>query len=220
MQNISVVEYESESKELRSNLWTFCIYPESMPKNYLDVINGFMIPTLLSPLHDADLNGNGMEKKAHMHVMMHFGSRANKSYNQVMKFVEKLNGCPCEVVHNSVGMIRYFIHRDNPEKHQYNLEDIKSFFGFQYLEAFENNYTDESRLFQFLEDLCEDNKVYNYYQLTLILKKMGLINELNFLRRHSTHIRYFLTDKYQVLKRQNMITTIEDEFIKSCVQKS
>lgn len=221
MQNTSVVEYESESKQLRSNLWTFCIYPDdSLPDNYLQIINNFHIPTLLSPVHDADISGNGMEKKKHIHVMMHFGSRANKSYDQVMKYVEKLGGCPCEVVHNSVGMIRYFIHKDNPEKSQHSkdmdrnwtLEDIKSFCGFEYLPAFEDNTTDENRYFNFLEEFCEDNQVYNYYQLTLLLKKHNMINELNFLRRHSTHIRFYLTDKYQVLRRLGMISSLDESF--------
>lgn len=217
MENISVIEYESQSKELRSNLWTFCIYPEdSLPDNYLTIINSWAIPTLLSPVHDSDLNGNGMEKKKHIHVMMHFGARANKSYKQVMRFVNQLNGCPCEVVQNSVGMIRYFIHKDNPEKHQYKLEDMKSFFGFEYLEAFETS-TDENKIYSFLEDFCEDNCVYNYYQLTLYLKQHNYLTELNFLRRHSMHIRYFLTDKYQIWKRQDKL---RDSQILDCVEKN
>lgn len=213
MQNISEIQYVSESQELRSNTWTFCVYPDdSLPSNYLEIINGWGVATLLSPVHDSDLNGNGMEKKKHIHVMLYFGKGANKSYKQVMKFVERLHGCPCEVVHNSVGMIRYFIHRDNPEKYQYRLEDLKSFFGFQYLEAFENNATDENAYYDFLEDYCEDNMIYNYYQLTISLKRHGLKNELNFLRRHSTHIRYVLTDKYQILKRLDKLTNEDKLF--------
>lgn len=214
MQNIAEIEYQSDSKDLRSNTWTFCVYPDdSLPDDYLTIINNFGIPCLLSPIHDSDVNGNGMEKKKHIHVMLYFGKGANKSYKQVMKYVEKLHGCPAEVVHNSVGMIRYFVHRDNPEKFQYKVEDLKSFFGFEYLQAFENNATDENRLFSFLEDFCEDNQIYNYYQLTLYLKNHCLVNELNFLRRHSMHMRYFLTDKYQVVKRAGYLDSFEQGFI-------
>lgn len=212
MQNISVIEYESESKDIRSNLWTFCIYPDSWPENYLNIIDNWHIPVLISPLHDSDVNGNGMEKKPHIHVMIHFGARANKSYQQVMKYVEKLHGCPCEVVHNSVGMIRYFIHRDNPEKAQYKLEDLKAFCGFEYLEAFETS-TDENMLFAKLEDLIDTYSIFNYYQLVLNLKDLEMIQELNFLRRHSTHIRFLLTDKYQILKRANKVSEIEGQFL-------
>lgn len=220
MQNISVVEYVSESQELRSNTWTFCIYPESMPDNYLSIIGSWCIPTLLSPVHDCDLNGNGMEKKEHIHVLMYFGKGANKSYNQVMKFVDKLYGCPCEVVHNSVGLIRYFIHKDNPEKHQYSIDDMRSFFGFEYLSAFQNNLIDEDRYFTFIENFCEDNRIYNYYQLTLLLKKDNLLSELNFLRHHSTHIRFFLTDKYQIMKRLGMLQQLDESFAYPNVEKS
>lgn len=221
MQNISEIEYVSESKELRSNCWTFCIYPDdSLPENYLSIIDQWHIPVLLSPVHDSDVNGNGMEKKKHIHVMIYFGSGKNKSYPQVMKYVEKLNGCPAEVVHNTVGMIRYFVHRDNPEKHQYKIEDLKSFCCFQYLEAFENNATDENKYFNFIEEFCEDNQIYNYYQLTLKLKDCNLINELNFLRRHSTHIRFYLTDKFQVLKRLGYIQSLDEEFLIKEVEES
>lgn len=214
MQNISEIEYVSESEELRSNTWTFCIYPDrSLPKDYLSIIGSWCIPTLLSPVHDADVNGNGMEKIKHIHVMIYFGKGANKSYTQVMKFVEKLNGCPCEVVHNSVGLIRYFIHKDNPEKAQYSIDDMKSFFGFQYKEAFDNTIADEDIMYNFIEDFIEEHFVYNYYQLTKALKKHNMINELNFLRRHSIHIRSYLTDKYQILKRLDKLNNEDRLFI-------
>lgn len=213
MQNISEIEYVSESQELRSNTWTFCIYPDdSLPDNYLNIIDNWHIPVLISPVHDSDVNGNGMEKKKHIHVMIYFGKGQNKSYKQVMSYVEKLHGCPCEVVHNTVGMIRYFVHRDNPEKHQYDVQDLKAFCGFQYIEAFETLATDENQYFNFIENFCEDNKVYNYYQLTIILKDHGLINELNFLRRHSNHIRYYLIDKYQIYRRLGYISTLDEKF--------
>lgn len=213
MQNISDIEYVSESQDLRSNTWTFCIYPDcGLPCNYKEIIGSWCIPTLLSPVHDKDVNGNGMEKKKHIHVMMYFGKGANKSYLQVMKFVEKLDGCPCEVVHNSVGLIRYFVHKDNPEKHQYSVNDLQSFFGFKYKEAFDNNIADEDKMFDFLENFIEEHFCYNYYQLTTSLKKHNMINELNFLRRHSMHIRCYLTDKYQILKRLDKLTNEDKLF--------
>lgn len=221
MQNISEIEYVSDSQDLRSNTWTFCIYPDrGLPSNYKEIIGSWCIPTLLSPVHDSDVNGNGMEKVKHIHVMMYFGKGANKSYSQVMKFVEKLDGCPCEVVHNSVGLIRYFVHKDNPEKVQYDIKQMQSFFGFQYMEAFNNNIADEDLLFDFIENFIDDHFVYNYYQLTKSLKEHGMINELNFLRRHSMHIRYFLTDKYQILKRMDKLDDEKIKFNISEVEKN
>ena len=213
LQNISEIEYISDSQELRSNTWTFCIYPDdSAPDNYEKIISNWLIPVLMSPIHDKDINGNGMEKKKHIHLMLYFGKGANKSYKQVMKYVNQVNGCPCEVVHNSVGLIRYFIHKDNPDKFQYSISDLKSFYGFEYSQAFETS-NDENVLFDYIEKFCEDNRIYNYYQLTLILKRAGLINELNFLRRHSMHIRYYLTDKYQVMRRLGYLHDLDQNFI-------
>lgn len=207
MENFSEKWYDSESKELRSNCWTFCVYPsDSLPDNYLNIIDNWHIPTLLSPVHDSDKNGNGMEKKKHIHVFMYFGKGANKSFSQIMTFVKKLGGCQPEVVANSVGLIRYFVHKDNPEKAQYHIEDLKSFAGFEYLDAFETNFDDELR-YDFIESFIKDNDIHNIFVLVNMLKSQNLKNELNFLRRHTIYFDKYLNGLYQIhmaeLKNKN-----------------
>ena len=50
------------SKTIRSNTWACVFYPgDSAPVNYLDIINSFMLPVLLSPLHDPDKNNEVMD---------------------------------------------------------------------------------------------------------------------------------------------------------------
>ena len=214
MNNFSEKFYDSESKELRSNCWTFCIYPgDSLPDNYLNRIQNMHIPTLLSPVHDKDLNGNGMEKKKHIHVMMYFGKGANKSFNQVKKFVELLGGCQPEVVNNAPGLIRYFIHKDNPEKFQYSINDLMAFSGFEYLEAFENNYQD-SLIYDFIEDFIEDNSINNIVVLIRLLKKQNLRNELNFVRSHTIYFGKYLDGQYQLNKKAYIDKQLSDEYKK------
>lgn len=198
MENFSEKWYDSESKELRSNCWTFCVYPDdSLPENYLTIIDNWHVPVLLSPVHDMDKNGNGMEKKKHIHVFMYFGKGANKSFEQVKKYVMKLGGCQPEVVNNSVGMIRYFVHRDNPEKAQYKIDDLKAFAGFEFMDAFTNNY-DESLLYDFIEGFIKDNDIHNIYVLVNALKCGNLNNELNFLRKHTIYFDKYLNGLYQL----------------------
>ena len=194
------IEYESESQDLRSNCWTFCIYPgDSLPENYLNIIQNWHIPTLLSPVHDSDVNGNGMEKKKHIHVFMYFGKGANKSYDQVMKFVNKLHGCPCEVVNNSVGMIRYFIHADNPEKFQYDINDLVSTSGFRYMDAF-NDVSTEDQIYDAIETFIKDSEIHNYFVLINKMKEANMKTEVNFIRRHSIHVCKYLDGAYQTRK--------------------
>lgn len=204
MENFSEKFYDSESKELRSNCWTFCVYPDdSLPDDYLNIIQNWHVPTLLSPIHDKDKNGNGMEKKKHIHVFMYFGKGANKSFNQVMKFVKKLNGCQCEVVNNAPGLIRYFVHKDNPEKAKYSINDLVSLSGFEYLEAFENNYQQEL-IYDFVEDFITDNDIHNIVVLIRSLKKANLKNEVQFVRTHTIYFSKFLDGCYQLNKLKTL----------------
>lgn len=205
MDNFAEKFYDSESKEVRSNLWTFCIYPnDSLPENYLNIIQNWHIPTLLSPIHDADISGNGMEKKKHIHVMIYFGRGANKSFCQVSKYVKKLNGCQPESVGNGPGLIRYFIHRDNPEKAQrskgmnrdWNIYDIISFSGFEYLEAFDNANSDDI-IYESIESFITNNDIHNYFILVNLMKKANMKTEVSFIRRHSIHFVKYLDGSFQ-----------------------
>ena len=50
-------------KDPRTNLWAFLIYPDdSAPDNYLEIIQNWHIPTIISPLHEPDNNGDLEER--------------------------------------------------------------------------------------------------------------------------------------------------------------
>lgn len=112
----------NSKKDERTRNWTFVVYPESAPENWRELIDELHVPWVESPLHDKDINPNGELKKAHWHVMLMFSS--NKSYSQIREITMKLRSPNPQKVANAKGMIRYFAHLDNPEKHQYKKSDI------------------------------------------------------------------------------------------------
>lgn len=189
-------------KEKRSNLWICVLYPDSLPNNFLEIINSWHIPCALSPLHDKDKNADETEKKKHYHLMIDFGSGQNKSFNQVKEFTSQLNGTIPIICHNRFAMIRYFIHLDNSEKKQYNREDIILFSGFEIKDAF-SSYTNDSKIYDTLEKIIYDNMIYNYSVLVNYLRKHNFIVELDFLRRHSNHINYILNGYFQLIQKGN-----------------
>jgi hypothetical protein len=145
---------EKKKKEQRSNKWAFLLYKESAPENYLEVLDEFHVPYVLSPWHDKDVNrSTGEFKKAHKHGAFFFDSL--KSYSQVSDLIsDKLNGpAHIEVVMSPKGMYDYFTHAENPNKTPYNIEDIESGCGFE-LDKFlaENNPDLLLRIYEVLRD--------------------------------------------------------------------
>ena len=120
------------AKEQRSNKWTFLIYEESAPENYLDVLEDIHVPFVIQPWHDKDVNKEtGEVKKSHKHGAFYFSSL--KSYSQISELIkDKLNGpAHVEPVMSPKGMYDYFVHADNPDKTPYDINDIESGCGFE-----------------------------------------------------------------------------------------
>src|SRR5699024_6511144 len=118
---------KQKKKDERVRNWTFVVYPESAPENWREIVSELRTPWIESPLHDKDVNPDGELKKVHWHVMMMFSG--NKSFKQIESLTKKLNAPVPQKVANTKGMIRYFAHMDNPEKYQYNKNDIVAHCG-------------------------------------------------------------------------------------------
>lgn len=107
--------------------WTFIVYPDSAPANWRDVIDDLHIQWSASPLHEFDTNADGEIKKPHWHVGVFFDGV--KTYQQVLEITKKINATIPQKVASAKGLVRYFVHLDNPEKHQYSISDIESHGG-------------------------------------------------------------------------------------------
>lgn len=115
-------------KNVKKRYWAFVAYPESLPDNWLDILQATGLPFSLSPLHDKDTNATGDHKKAHYHVILCY--QGPTTFNSVKSLTERLN-CPIPQPLEAVrGYYRYFTHADNPEKAQYSEYEIRSFNGF------------------------------------------------------------------------------------------
>lgn len=118
--------------ERRSLYYACVLYPESVQKNWEDILQNHHVSYILSPLHDQDLDINNEYKKPHYHLMLLFESV--KSQEQAKDIFSSIGGVGCEVVKSLRGYARYFCHLDNPEKAQYKPEDVKVYGGYDYME--------------------------------------------------------------------------------------
>lgn len=155
-----------KKKEQRSNKWAFIFYQESVPENYLEILEEMHVPFVLSPWHDKDVNNvSGELKKAHKHGALYFDSL--KSYSQVSSLIsEKLNAPKhVEVVISPKGMFEYFTHAENPGKTTYQIEDIEWGCGFEL-----GNFLIEHNAGEFLNsiiDVIEENDFVEFEELVM-----------------------------------------------------
>ena len=117
-----------KKKDTRARHWSFIVYPESAPENWIELLKSQMFTFAVSPLHDKDLcespNSDGVRepKKSHYHVFMCFEGK--KSYEQVKTITDSLQATIPQAVVSAKGLIRYFVHKDDPNKYQYDIKDI------------------------------------------------------------------------------------------------
>lgn len=109
--------------------WTFLVYPESAPNNWVEILEVTGVPFSVSPLHEFDVDEVGELKKAHYHVILCFSGPT--TYNNVKKITDSLNSpIPLRIL-SVLGRYEYHTHQNNPEKYQYNVEDIRNYNGFK-----------------------------------------------------------------------------------------
>ena len=188
-------------KDNRARQWSFIGYPgESLPDNYAEILSDEMhLCWAESPVHDADLNGDGSEKKKHIHFALVFDGM--KSFDQVKEITDRLH-CPIpQRCRNLKGLLRYFIHMDNPEKHQYSVDDIKLHGGFEVDDIFKKSYSENRVILKEILDFCVDNNITDFCDLVEIVFKMDNNEWFDLLtNRNTLFISQYLKSRYMKYK--------------------
>lgn len=112
--------------------WTFLVYPESAPADWVSKLQATGLPVAISPLHDKDINPDGDPKKAHYHVIVCYSGPI--TYNVVLALTQSLGQPIPKPLEQVRGMYRYFTHMDNPEKYQYDSTGISCLNGFNIMD--------------------------------------------------------------------------------------
>lgn len=175
----------AERKDVRARTWTFLVYPESAPNNWRDILDGYHVPWIESPLHDKDVNPNdGKPKKAHWHIIMLFDGK--KSYEQVKEITDSINAPIPRNTANTKGLVRYLIHMDNPEKYQYQRKDIKCHSGADIDRYFELSMSSRTEILGEIEDFIIDNEIDNFADLIFYCRQHGETEWFDIVNNHNT----------------------------------
>lgn len=118
----------------RTRVWSFVVYPDSVPDGWIEALEKKGIQAAISPLHDQDLwdtddeqhnpeHKAGTPKKPHYHVILYYNGV--KTSKQVERDIAMFNGYSTPLpVPDVNGYNRYLCHLDQPTKAQYNPAEI------------------------------------------------------------------------------------------------
>lgn len=175
------------------------VYPESAPADWITLLQEQCVPALISPLHDKDMNADGTPKKEHYHVMILFdGVKTSEQAGEVFSII---GGVGIEPVKSVKAYARYLCHLDNPDKAQYEIEDVISCSGADY-NIIISLATDKYSAIAEMIEFCVKNDIVSYAELLLFAKNNrndwfrvlcdnGTITIVQFLKS-----RYWETNRY------------------------
>lgn len=146
-----------KKKDDRSTNWATVVYPESAPDNWMQTLRDMLIPCFVSPLHDQDYDANGEAKKPHYHVQFCFDSNSKRSRDQIKEITDSIGGVGQEKLSSRSGYCRYLIHRDNPDKAQYNYNDIVCIGNVDLERTFGQQYNKHECLKEMMQFINEAN---------------------------------------------------------------
>lgn len=186
---------------MKKRYWAFVLYPESAPENWREILQQTGLSICVSPLHDKDVNPTGEYKKSHYHIILCYSGPTTEK--TVKNITDKLN-CPKPIALEQVrGYFRYLIHKDNPEKVQYDEKDITIINDFDI-----DNYNDLSvsqinAIKKDIQGLIRDNNILEYSDLLDILLDRELFSYLDVAQNHTILFNTYITSRRNKIRVDN-----------------
>lgn len=183
-----------KSPKLKKRNWAACIYPDSAPENWRDVLTQSGIPAAVSPLHDKDINADGSPKKPHYHIILCYDGPT--TYNAVQAFTTgSLCGTIPQPLESLKGYYRYLSHKDNPEKAQYEERDIEHFNGFCPRDFIEMSKSEVLACIKRIHTYIREGNIYEYSDLLDTLLDSDMLDEYDVATSHTLMIKAYIDSR-------------------------
>ena len=200
------------SKE-KARYFTFLLYPESIPNDWIDNLELIGVPIAISPLHDKDLSDvEGQKyKKEHYHVI--YVSKNPVTAESVRLKVKRSLGdksvAMVQIVSTSMENMYLYLKHESKDaiaknKHKYSKADIRLLNNFDIDRYVTLDVEDKDDMLNDVCDLIDDHNLANMRELRRFVKlhgveyglpSMKIINSV--LRAHTGLIRLYFDAVYQ-----------------------
>lgn len=154
----------NEKKEvIKKRYWAFIVYPESAPENWKEILQQTGLEIAISPLHNKDTDPTGEHKKDHWHCIACYNGPT--SANVVTHLTQRLNAPNPQYLESVKGYYRYLSHKDNPEKAQYDENEIVALNGFNIHNFVELSRAEVAEQKRYIQQLIRDLDIVEYCDL-------------------------------------------------------
>lgn len=186
-----------KKSNVKKRNWAFVVYPDSAPTDWIEQLRKTGLQCAVSPLHDKDINANGENKKPHWHVIACYSGPT--SFNVVNRLTDSLNAPIPQALEQVRGYYRYLSHKDNPEKFQYNEDDIVTINGFNISDFVELSKSETLNIKKKLQQIIRELTITEYSDFMDYLAD----NEMNVEYEVASNNTYFF-DRYIASKRNKI----------------
>lgn len=168
----------------KGKYWAFVGYEESLPSDYVDILNLTGLAWARSPYHNKDTNADGSLKKSHWHFIICWNGPT--TLNAVKRLVVDRLNCPQPIMLESPkGYYNYFTHKDNPEKVQYDEREIFKGNSFDLSDYF--NGAEITAIVKEISTLILDSCIPEYAAVSSLLLTSYPPEYFNVLSTHTIH---------------------------------
>lgn len=176
---------------LKNRYWTFLVYLDSAPVDWVDRLECSYLKVCISPLHDRDIDKDGNFKKSHYHVLLAFDGPT--TYKNALRVASDTCNAEYIMVANSLsGIYDYFTHKNNPEKAQYLESDIINLNGFDIYKLRDLTPLEESIYLQSIISLIRSQSIKNFAHLIEYLTDEELFDFLNIVKRNNSFFNNYV----------------------------
>lgn len=173
--------------------WAFVVYPDSAPSGWVDHLKQTGLKCAISPLHDKDVDPDEREKKPHWHVIVCWDGPT--TYKVAEALTKRFNAPVPQALESVRGYYRYFTHKDNPEKYQYDESEIQHIGGFDPNDYIELTRSELEGYKRKVLQLIRDADLYEYADLLEMLADSEAFDLLSIAMNHTILFRGYLQSR-------------------------
>lgn len=191
-------------KNSKERYWTFVMYPDSRPEDWKELLQQTGLKIAISPLHNKDKNPDNTKKKEHYHVLLCFDGPT--TYKRALEVASSVNGTIPQRVMSTTGMIRYFSHKDNPEKAQYDEKEIIVINEMDIKSIVQPTTSEVEQMKRNVITIIKELEIKEYGKLVDYLMEQKLYDYLEIVSNKTIFFTAYLNSK------RNSVKTLKDVF--------